>query len=70
MKKNIFPIWLKEFCSLVFTQAVQAFLLAIVMSVIIAMITEGSTAEAGTSVSATGVIAIVALTAILKKYLV
>lgn len=66
MKKNIFPIWLKEFCSLVFTQAVQAFLLAVVMSVIIAMITEGSTAEAGTSVSATGVIAIVALTAISK----
>ena len=30
------------------------------------MITEGSTAEAGTSVSATGVIAIVALTAISK----
>lgn len=66
MKKNIFPIWLKEFCSLVFTQSVQAFLLAVIMSVIIAMASEGSTAEAGTSVSATGVIAIVALISISK----
>lgn len=66
MKKNIFPIWLKEFCSLVFTQAVQAFLLAVVMSVIISMASEGSTSEPGTSVSATGVIAIVALVSISK----
>ena len=36
MKKDIFTVWLKEFCSLVFTQAVQAFLLAVIMTVIVA----------------------------------
>lgn len=66
MKKDIFMVWLKEFCSLIFTQTVQAFLLAIVMSVVVATASNGSMEEQGTAVSATGIIAIIALASISK----
>ena len=66
MKKDIFTVWLKEFCSLVFTQAVQAFLLAAVMSVIVATASGNLDINKGSAASATGVIAIIALSAISK----
>ena len=63
MKKGVFNIWLKELCSLVFTQTVQAFLLAIIMSIVLAVYAEAGNDD---SVSAAGVIAIVALASISK----
>ena len=67
MKKDVFSVWLKEFCSLVFTQTVQAFLLAIIMSVVIYMANSDNQQQyAGDSVSATSVIAIIALSSISK----
>lgn len=66
MKKDVFGVWLRELSSLVLTQSVQAFLLAAVMSVIVSTAT-GSTAEdQNVAISATGVIAIIALTSISK----
>ncbi len=57
MKKGIFGTWFREFATIVFTQTVQAFLLAIVMSVIIS-----SLAGAGKdSIDAAGLLAIIAL---------
>ena len=35
MKKGVFSSWFREFATIVLTQTVQAFLLAIVMSIII-----------------------------------
>ena len=66
MKKDIFTVWLKEFCSLVFTQAVQAFVLAAIMSVVVATASGNLPANRGAAASATGIIAIIALTAVSK----
>ena len=67
MKKDVFSVWLKEFCSLVFTQTVQAFLLAIIMSVVICMANSDSSQQySGDTVSATSIIAIIALSSISK----
>lgn len=66
MKKDVFMVWLKEFCSLIFTQTVQAFLLAIIMSVVVATASNGTVQEQGTAVSATGIIAIIALASLSK----
>lgn len=66
MKKDIFTVWIKEFCSLVFTQSVQAFLLSIVMSIVLSTAEGTTSSDAGIAVSATGIIAIVALTSISK----
>lgn len=67
MKKDVFSVWLKEFCSLVFTQTVQAFLLAIIMSVVIYMANSDSSQQySGDTVSATSIIAIIALSSISK----
>lgn len=66
MKKDIFTVWLKEFCSLVFTQAVQAFLLAAIMSVVVATASGNLPTNRGAAASATGIIAIIALTAVSK----
>lgn len=61
MLNGIFGKWLREFATLVFTQAVQAFLLAIVMTIIISCLgnATGSDAEAGNQ--AAGLLAIIAL---------
>lgn len=64
MKKGVFNIWLKELCSLVFTQTVQAFLLAIIMSIVLSVFSDGEQTQA--SMSAAGVIAIIALASISK----
>ena len=66
MKKDIFMVWLKEFCSLIFTQTVQAFLLAIIMSVVVATASNGNIEDQGNTISATGIIAIIALSSISK----
>lgn len=66
MKKDVFMVWLKEFCSLIFTQTVQAFLLAIIMSVVVATATNDTIEEQDIAVSATGIIAIIALSSISK----
>ncbi len=66
MKKDVFMVWLKEFCSLIFTQTVQAFLLAIIMSVVVATATNDTIEEQDVAVSATGIIAIIALSSISK----
>ncbi len=66
MKKDIFMVWLKEFCSLIFTQTVQAFLLAIIMSVVVATASNGNIEDQGNTISATGLIAVIALSSISK----
>jgi hypothetical protein len=65
MKKDVLSGWIKEMVSLVFIQTIQAFLLAIVMSVIIATAV-GGTGSTSDDISAVGVISIIALTAISK----
>lgn len=65
MKGNVFQTWLKEFCALVFTQTIQAFLLAIILSLIV-MIYNGTSFGRADRTSATGVLAIIALTSISK----
>lgn len=64
MKKGVFNVWLKELCSLVFTQTVQAFLLAIILSIVLSVFSDGTQSEA--SISAAGVISIIALASISK----
>lgn len=67
MKGNVFSQWLKEFCALVFTQTVQAFLLAIVLLLVIISISNGSNdANNYNNITAGGVLAIIALTSISK----
>ena len=60
MLNGIFGKWLREFATLVFTQAVQAFLLAIVMTIIISCL-GNSTGDAETGNQAAGLLAIIAL---------
>ena len=57
MNKGIFSSWFREFATLVFTQTVQAFLLAIVMSIIISCIQNAN----GNGINAAGLLAIIAL---------
>lgn len=59
MKKGIFGTWFREFATIVFTQTVQAFLLAIVLSVIVSALAGASSSE--DSVGAAGLLAIIAL---------
>lgn len=65
MKGNVFQMWLKEFCALVFTQTIQAFILAIIL-VLIMMIYNNGTFSKTDQTNATGVLAIIALTSISK----
>ena len=62
MKGNVFSQWLKEFCALVFTQTVQAFLLAIVLTIVLMSVSMSNGYEKGIRNQAGGVLAIVALT--------
>ena len=61
MKKGIFSNWFREFATLVLTQSVQAFLLAIVMTIIISALGEVSDSSKGSSNYAAGMLAIIAL---------
>ncbi len=58
MKKGIFGGWFKELASLIFTQTVQAFLLAIIMSIIVNALTANG-GDGGTY--GAGLLAIIAL---------
>lgn len=68
MKGNVFSIWLKEFCALVFTQTVQAFILAIILTLIVMTYQRKELGGLSQYVQtqATGVLAIIALTSISK----
>ena len=67
MQKGVFTTWIKELCALVFVQTIQAFILAIVLSIILTFIapTDGKFANQD-SVSALGVLCIVLLTSLTK----
>ena len=66
MKKDVFSVWLKEFCSLIFTQSIQAFILALIMMVIINLASQDRGLTSGTMTGATGIMAIIALAALSK----
>ena len=68
MNKDIFSTWLREFCTLVFIQSIQAFVFAIIMVLIIYVMTSGSVVEAQQNdyMSSTGFMAIIALASISK----
>lgn len=60
MKDGIFGTWFRELATLVLTQTVQAFLLAIVMGIVISAMKEATSSESGTNYAA-GMLAIIAL---------
>lgn len=67
MQKGVFTTWIKELCALVFVQTVQAFILAIALSIILTFIKQiGSTITSQASVSSLGVLCIVLLTSLTK----
>lgn len=62
MKKGIFSSWFREIATIIFTQTVQAFLLAVVMSIIISAL--GNNSSSGNQdgqTAAAGLLAIIAL---------
>ena len=65
MKNDVFSAWFKELCSLVFVQTFQAFLLAIVMSIIVRALANSPASLTG-GLDAVGVLAIVALASFSK----
>ena len=65
MKKDVFADWLREFCMLVFIQTVQAFIFAIVMSLIISVLSDFPEDETD-AVASTGVIAVIVLASVSK----
>lgn len=65
MKGNVFSKWLKEFCALVFVQTAQAFILAIIMTLIVVLVTD-TKYESQDANQITGVFAMIALASISK----
>lgn len=65
MKKDIFADWLREFCMLVFIQTVQAFVFAIVMSLILSLI-GGNFGDEQDALGSTGIIAVLLLASVSK----
>lgn len=67
MQKGVFTTWVKELCALVFVQTIQAFILAVVLSIILTFIKHtGSNISGQATVSALGVLCIVLLTSLTK----
>ena len=72
MQKGVFTTWIKELCALVFVQTIQAFILAIVISIIITFISPNASDDKiakltdADSVSALGILCIVLLTSLTK----
>lgn len=67
MQKGVFTTWIKELCALVFVQTIQAFILAIVLSIILTFIKNtGSSISDQATVSSLGVLCIVLLTSLTK----
>ena len=60
MNKGIFSNWFRELATLIFTQAVQAFLLAIVMAIVVSAMSENSGGGNSTNYAA-GMLALIAL---------
>ena len=74
MKKGVFNAWFKEIVTLIFTQTVQAFLLAIVLTIIISALKNNSSSVGDGAGAAAGLLAIIALSQfsklelLVKKY--
>lgn len=67
MQKGVFTTWLKELCALVFVQTIQAFILAIVLSILITFIVPSDGKFENTDdVAALGVLCIILLTSLTK----
>ena len=66
MKNNVFNSWFKELCSLIFVQSFQAFLLAIIMSVIVKILASTNAASLDGGIDAAGLLAIFALASFSK----
>ena len=72
MQKGVFTTWIKELCALVFVQTIQAFILAIVLSIMLTFLLPYKTDDGKASitsqdtVSALGVLCIVLLTSLTK----
>lgn len=72
MQKGVFTTWVKEICALVFVQTIQAFILAVVISIIITFIAPNTSGDKiakltdADSVSALGILCIVLLTSLTK----
>lgn len=67
MQKGVFTTWIKELCALVFLQTIQAFILAIVLSVMLTFISyTGANISDQVTVSSLGVLCIVLLTSLTK----
>ena len=67
MQKGVFTTWIKELCALVFVQTIQAFILAIVLSIILTFIKNtGTSISDQATVSSLGVLCIVLLTSLTK----
>lgn len=71
MQKGVFTTWIKELCALVFVQTIQAFILAIVLSIILTFIfpdvkDKEAIISSQNSVSALGVLCIILLTSLTK----
>lgn len=64
-KSNVFGSWLKELCTLIFVQTFQAFLLAIIMSVIVTL-TASEYLKDSNGISAVGILAVFALLSLPK----
>ncbi len=63
MRKGVFEMWVREFCSLVFIQSIQAFIFTIIISMITSLSSDGT----GQSKNlAFGIVAIVGLASISK----
>lgn len=65
MKKDVFNVWFRELCTLILTQTVQAFVLAIILSMMAHLLTSTTVDENGNSLNTTltsaGIICIIAL---------
>ena len=65
MKKDVFNVWFRELCTLILTQTVQAFVLAIILSMMAHLLTSTTVDEEGNTINTTltsaGIICIIAL---------
>lgn len=61
MKKDVLSAWLRELCTIVFTQTLQAFLLAIMMSMVLKALALADLSKDSAALEASGLFCIVAL---------
>ena len=66
MKNKVFNVWIKELASIVFTQALQALVLAVLMSVVVGLFLASKADGANTTNYAIGVYAIIAMMSLSK----